>query len=418
VRERWQAFRNQYLVRYWPPIPTVVAAGVLSAYYFGITGTYWAVTGEFTRWGGNILQLLGQRPQTWSYYKLIGLQGLPWNRLDGWLVMGMFAGALAAALLAGNVKLRLPRSGRRVAQALVGGVLAGFGTRLAMGCNLAAFFTGIPQFSLHAWIFAVGTALGTMVGVQLALHPWLRPNLPLQPAGGAAAARRARPGRIQPALGVAVALGFVLLAALADHGQPLLAIGGLFGLGFGVLIERGQICFTSAFRDLWVTGRATMAKAIVLGMAASSLGTAAFVHAGVANRIYWADPGVLIGGVLFGIGIVLAGGCETGWMYRAMEGQVHFWIVGAGNIIGATTLAWGWGAWHIYDRLVAPWPKVDLLKVFGWGGGLGVTYALLALAYLGLVAWESRMNYRRLHEATDRAGRRLPALQEGIAHGD
>ncbi len=56
----------------------------------------------------------------------------------------------AAALWANNVKLRLPRSRIRIAQAVAGGIIAGFGARLAMGCNPAAFFTGIPQFSLHA----------------------------------------------------------------------------------------------------------------------------------------------------------------------------------------------------------------------------------------------------------------------------
>ena len=34
----------------------------------------------------------------------------------------------------------------------------------------------------------------------------------------------------------------------------------------------------------------------------------------------------------------LAGGCETGWMYRAVEGQVHYWWVGLGNVIGSTLL--------------------------------------------------------------------------------
>ncbi|MCL4823136.1 MAG: YeeE/YedE family protein, partial [Anaerolineales bacterium] len=43
---------------------------------------------------------------------------------------------------------------------IVGGVIAGFGARRAAGCNLAAFFTGIPQFSLHAWFFAIATAIG------------------------------------------------------------------------------------------------------------------------------------------------------------------------------------------------------------------------------------------------------------------
>ena len=39
---------------------------------------------------------------------------------------------------------------------------------------------------------------------------------------------------------------------------------------------------------------------------------------------------------------MLAGGCETGWMYRAVEGQVHYWWVGLGNVIGSTILAYYW----------------------------------------------------------------------------
>ncbi len=49
----WHDFKQQYLVRFWAPLPAVIAAGILSTYYFGITGTFWAVTGEFTRWAGN-----------------------------------------------------------------------------------------------------------------------------------------------------------------------------------------------------------------------------------------------------------------------------------------------------------------------------------------------------------------------------
>lgn len=48
----WQQFKHAWLIKFWAPIPAVIAAGILSTYYFGITGTFWAVTGEFTRWGG------------------------------------------------------------------------------------------------------------------------------------------------------------------------------------------------------------------------------------------------------------------------------------------------------------------------------------------------------------------------------
>lgn len=58
----WQSFKQAWLIRFWSPVPAVIAAGILSTYYFGITGTFWAVTGEFTRWGGQLLQTAG-RPQ-------------------------------------------------------------------------------------------------------------------------------------------------------------------------------------------------------------------------------------------------------------------------------------------------------------------------------------------------------------------
>lgn len=42
----WQQFKHAWLIKFWAPIPAVIAAGILSTYYFGITGTFWAVTGE------------------------------------------------------------------------------------------------------------------------------------------------------------------------------------------------------------------------------------------------------------------------------------------------------------------------------------------------------------------------------------
>lgn len=164
----WQQFKHAWLIKFWAPIPAVIAAGILSTYYFGITGTFWAVTGEFTRWGGQLLQLFGVHAEEWGYFKIIHLEGSPLTRIDGMMILGMFGGCFAAALWANNVKLRMPRSRIRIMQAIIGGIIAGFGARLAMGCNLTAFFTGIPQFSLHAWFFAIATAIGSWFG---ALYP-------------------------------------------------------------------------------------------------------------------------------------------------------------------------------------------------------------------------------------------------------
>ncbi|ONN71605.1 selenium metabolism membrane protein YedE/FdhT [Pseudomonas oryzihabitans] len=376
------AFRERYLLRFWAPLPTLIALGVASAYYFALTGTFWAVTGEFTRWGGHVLAWFGVPVRDWSYFRLIGLQGTPLDRIDGVMIIGMLLGALACALWAGNVGLRWPTSRRRLLQGLVGGIIAGFGARLAMGCNLAAFFTGIPMFSLHAWAFMLATVAGAWLGVKLTLLPWLR--IPLKVTARAAtlpdAGQLARRARRQAQLGLAVLVVALLFAAWRFEVSLVLGLATLFGLVFGGLIERAQICFTSAARDLWTTGRTQAATGILLGMAVACLGTFGAIQLGMAPKIFWIGPNAVIGGLLFGVGIVLAGGCETGWMYRAVEGQLHFWVVGLGNVIGGTLVAVYWD--RLGSTLALPYPRINLLQQAGPGSGLLLTFAGLALCLL------------------------------------
>lgn len=383
----WQEFKQQYLVRFWSPVPAVIAAGVLSAYYFGLTGTFWAVTGEFTRWGGHALQFAGVDLSNWGYFKIIGLQGTPLTRIDGVMIIGMFVGCFSAALWANNVKLRHPTHRIRVFQALAGGIIAGFGARLAMGCNLAAFFTGIPQFSLHAWFFAIATAIGSLAGAKVSLLPVFRIPVKLQKVSApqplsahqAQAKKRFR-------IGMALFLGFMVWAVAKMFDAPKLGIAALFGLAFGLIIERAQVCFTSAFRDLWITGRTQMAKAIIAGMAVSTIGVYSYVQLGLDPKIFWAGPNAVIGGLLFGFGIVLAGGCETGWMYRAVEGQVHYWWVGLGNVIGSTLLALVWD--DLAPAIAVNYDKINLLKSMGPQGGLLATYVMLGLSLALVIWWE------------------------------
>lgn len=298
------------------------------------------------------------------------------------MIIGMLLGALTCALWAGNVGLRWPTSRRRLLQGLVGGIIAGFGARLAMGCNLAAFFTGIPMFSLHAWAFMLATVAGAWLGVKLTLLPWLR--IPLKVTARAAtlpdAGQLARRARHQARLGLAVLVVALLFAAWRFEVSLVLGLATLFGLVFGGLIERAQICFTSAARDLWTTGRTQAATGILLGMGVACLGTFGAIQLGMAPKIFWMGPNAVIGGLLFGVGIVLAGGCETGWMYRAVEGQLHFWVAGLGNVIGGTLVAVYWD--RLGSALALPYPRINLLQQVGPGSGLLLTFAGLALCLL------------------------------------
>lgn len=383
-------FRN-----YWSPYLAMALAGLLSAVYFGITKTVWAVTGEFTRLAGHVMEWFGADVSSWSYFQLIGMKGTTFNRTDGWIVWGMFIGALIMVLLNNNFKLRIPRQKRRWAQSFAGGIVAGFGARLALGCNLAAFFTGVPQFSLHAWIFMVATAGGTYLGAKLVVTPWWKGKPRL--AKGALERPTPQTSAIQPYLGGIVAVAYAgLIVYFFASGQRMLGVAALFGAMFGILIERGQICFTSAFRDLWISGRATMTKAIILGMAISSIATlAVIVIYGMEPITKIAGLSTLIGGLLFGIGIVMAGGCETGMMYRLMEGQIVFLPVFIGNVLGAGALAYAWDHLGVYDALVKSGSKINLIDVMGHAGALAATLVVLAAGFIVAVYWQKHYRFKR-----------------------
>lgn len=380
---------------YWNPYIAIGIAGLVSAFYFGITGTVWAVTGEFTRFGGHILEWFGIDVSQWAYFQLVGLEGNPISRTDGWIVIGMLIGAMISILLSSSFKIRIPKQKRRLFQGFIGGIIAGFGARLALGCNLAAFFTGVPQFSFHAWIFMVTTAIGTFFGVKVVSTKWWRgkPTMikgRISPAGNSDVKKK----NIQPIMGLVFAILYLaIIFYFFAIGKSILAVACIAGALFGILIERGQICFTSAFRDLWISGRAVMSKAIAVGMMISVVITFFYIQSGSLALIKVAAPSTAIGGLLFGFGIVLAGGCETGMMYRAMEGQLLYWVVGAGNIIGATVLAYGWDHLGIYHALVENWPKVNLIEQWGPMGALFGTMAMLAAWLLFSNWWEKRFRY-------------------------
>jgi uncharacterized membrane protein YedE/YeeE len=158
-----------------------------------------------------------------------------------------------------------------------------------MGCNLAAFFTGIPQFSLHAWFFAVATAIGSWMGARFTLLPLFRIPVKMQKVSAASPlTQNVDQARRRFRLGMLIFAGMIGWALLTAMNQPKLGLAMLFGVGFGLLIERAQICFTSAFRDMWITGRTLMAKAIIFGMAASAIGIFSYIQLGVEAKIMWA----------------------------------------------------------------------------------------------------------------------------------
>lgn len=376
----------------------MIALGILSAVYFGIFGGVWAVTGEMTRWGGELLELFGMNLDGYSYYTKQNLNGTPLTRTDGIMLIGMFIGCLVAALLANKVKFRLPASNIRIFQAIVGGILSGYGARLSFGCNLANFFTGLPYFSLHTWLFAVFMILGIYVAVKVCNLPFFKPkaklkrvdkeNLPLDQQNSRA--------KFYFSLGIVIFIAFLVWVfyLVSMHGnlstqnkQSLLALALIFGFIFGFIIAKGQICFTSCFRDLFLFGRDNAVKGALIGMIIASLIAFAFILHGNTSKLIELSPAVAVGAFLFGFGIVFAGGCECGWIYRACEGQSHFIIVGIANIAGTMILAL---SYDFLPKAFKDGVKINLLTEFGNLNGFFVNLLLFLLMFAFVIFYKKQ----------------------------
>ena len=156
------------------PWPLWFAAALLAVLNFItliVAGHPWTVTWAFTLWGAKAAAALGWDPATSPFWTGGFTAGALERSIfaDNVSIMdlGIMLGALSAAGLAGRFapSWRIPlRSGLA---AILGGLLMGYGARLAFGCNIGAFFSGVASFSLHGWLWIVCALLGTWLGVRL-----------------------------------------------------------------------------------------------------------------------------------------------------------------------------------------------------------------------------------------------------------
>ena len=82
--------------------------------------------------------------------------------------LGLIGGALLVTIWRGGLSTELPRMPARAwLTIMVMGLVLGYSSRIAFGCNVGAFFSGISTGSLHGWVwFAAGFA-GSALGVKL-----------------------------------------------------------------------------------------------------------------------------------------------------------------------------------------------------------------------------------------------------------
>jgi hypothetical protein len=216
--------------------------------------------------------------------------------------------------------------------------------------------------------------------------------------------QRARKQKIQLTAGIIVAALLVLLGFYIQTQNPKGAFIWMIGLALGYTLQRSRFCFTASMRDPVLTGSTELTKAVIIALALASIGYMALQMklTGVDLKNLGTDalkdasklPGhvravgvhTVIGGFLFGIGAVIAGGCASGTLMRMGEGFIQQWIAIiffiAGSVIGMVLLPIVKASPILYQSKPIYLPQL----LGGWVPAIIVQFGLLFVLYV-LADW-------------------------------
>ncbi len=181
LRQNGVKFTDRLLFGPWPLWWAVLGLGVFNLLTLVIGGHPWSVTFAFGLWGAKIWSALGGDVLAWPYWS----SGYPQLALDQSVLadhisvmdLGVILGAALAAALAGKFAPVGTLNRTRLFTAVCGGLLLGYGARLAFGCNIGGLLAGIASGSLHGWLWLLAGFCGSLVGVQFRIL--LRMDKPL-----------------------------------------------------------------------------------------------------------------------------------------------------------------------------------------------------------------------------------------------
>ncbi len=155
---------------FWPSVASGIALGLVLLLTFLMTGHGLGASGAFTDVvAGMGLTLAPEATQANSYLGPKVADGNPIGSWMTWEVLGVFIGALVAAFMAGRFRVQLDGARsvgtpQRVVRALAGGMLAGFGARVAGGCTSGLGLSGAAALGMAAFVFlALFFATGLIV---------------------------------------------------------------------------------------------------------------------------------------------------------------------------------------------------------------------------------------------------------------
>ncbi len=183
-------------------------------------------------------------------------------------------------------------------------------------------------------------------------------------------------------------MNYEILAAYLSTEEISAVIGGVVGLIFGIFAQQSRFCLRAACVEFW-RGQTGKKFAIwLLAFGAAMLATQYFITAGAIDtgqirqlNNAGSMSGAIIGGLLFGGGMVLAGGCASRLLVLSATGNMRTMV--AGLVVTIVAQASLTGGLSPLREEVSSWWLVDgsSRSFAGWlpsYGGIMLGVAFLA----------------------------------------
>lgn len=384
------SLREQYeraFGRPWSVTASALVIASLNVFLFAFDRP-WTASEGIRNWGDWLLQSAGilDQPDLLSPFLYSGSV----------LNLGLLLGGLASALLSREFDIRAAPAAELVKGAF-GGLMMGCGAVLSFGCNVGGFFSALSALSLSGLGMMVGLAAGAFLGARVLAREARPAGSPTTPSYQSPCDPPPRPSPssfffgLQPLMGLILFLGLVGAAYFYRWlGYAPQAVFLLFGVGFGVVLQRSRFCLVRAFREPFLSGESEHARAAALALTVSMIGFSILKATDLKDATEWVFPsfwlGALLGGSLFGIGMVMAGGCGAGSIWRAGEGHVKLWVALLFFALGASAMRL---LLIRLELLRALGSALFLPHLVGWGGAVWSVVALMAAWHL-LAAWNEQ----------------------------
>jgi len=164
-----------------------------------------------------------------------------------------------------------------------------------------------------------------------------------------------------------------------------LICGGILGF----ILQRGRFCMNSAFRDTIFIQDMTLFRGFLVALGIMIVGSNLLNDMGFIElkpQTFYPLANI-IGGYLFGIGMVLAAGCGSGIYYKTGEGQIAAGVAVMGFLVSAGATFYGvlnpiYNAFRSVKVELAGKPNATLWELLG--EGMTVKWTVIAIVAVAI----------------------------------